>query len=302
MAGNQPARFGVVETTDEFMERRRREVAQREAAEAAGRSRWVASTSTGENLPAPRPADVVALGARRAAEPRSDRAIGPIRPPSGASQSSNQQPGARYGALYAPPPDDLAELRRQQAAFADVAREIDKQNSWLAIPALAPAALVLGLEGAATLGARTVGSRTLTGPLNFVEREAWQANRRAGQALTEQAKAVLRRAARLKLARANGISASEMQAEVHHFDPLEWAHVKPNADPNRLANLGALRGEAHDIASKAWTEFRNSLNGRLPTQAELMAAKLRIERMIEQYIRRAGAPRSNTPPRQGAPI
>jgi hypothetical protein len=302
MAANQPARFGVAETTDEFMERRRREVAQREADEAAGRTDWVTSTSTGENLHAPRPADLVALGARTVAGPRSERVVTPVRSLSGSSQSSNQEPGIRYGALYAPPSNDLPSLRREQADFGQVTQDIDKQNSWLAIPALSPGALVLGLEGAAALGGRAVGSRALAGPLDFVEREAWQANRRAGQALTEQAKAMIRRAARLKLARANGISTSEMQAEVHHFDPLEWAHVKPNADPNRLANLGALRGEAHDIASKAWTEFRNSLNGRWPTQAELFEAKLRIQRMIEPYIRRAGVPRSNTPPRQGGPI
>jgi hypothetical protein len=81
-----------------------------------------------------------------------------------------------------------------------------------------------------------------------------------------------------------------MQAQVHHSDPLEWAHLKPDADPNRLANLWALRKEAHEIATQEWAAFRRYLNGRSPSQAELMEAKLRIDRMVEPYIRRAGAP------------
>jgi hypothetical protein len=71
-----------------------------------------------------------------------------------------------------------------------------------------------------------------------------------------------------------------MEAQVHHSDPLEWAHLKPNADPNRLANLWALRREAHDIATNAWSAFSRSLQGRVPTQAEIMEAKLRIDRMV----------------------
>lgn len=93
-----------------------------------------------------------------------------------------------------------------------------------------------------------------------------------------------------------------MKAQVHHSDPLEWAHLKPAADPNRLANLWALRAEAHDIATRAWAEFARQLNGRVPTLAEQMGAKLRIDRMVDAYIRRAGVPRSNRPPRKGGKI
>lgn len=92
-----------------------------------------------------------------------------------------------------------------------------------------------------------------------------------------------------------------MRAEVHHSDPLEYAHLKLGADPNRLANLWGLRKEAHAIASREWAEFGRELNGRMPTQAELMQAKLRIDRMVELYIRRAGVPRSNRPPGKGGP-
>jgi hypothetical protein len=236
----------------------------------------------------------------------------PLQPPaplirlSGAGVAQ-QQPrslqGTWYGSLYAPPPDDVAELRRQQAEFARTTREIDKQNSWLAIPALAPAAAVFGLEGTAAIAGRALGDEAIQGPLNFVDREAWQRGaQRAAQALSDAEKNALRSAARSKLARANGVSTREMQAEVHHSEPLEWAHLKPNADPNRLANPWGLRGEAHDIATRAWADFSRALKGRVPTQAELMEAKLRIDRMVEPFIRRAGVPRSNTPPREGGPI
>lgn len=143
----------------------------------------------------------------------------------------------------------------------------------------------------------------LKGPLNFLEREAWQRGaQKAAQALTDAEKTALRAAARAKFARANGISASEMQAEVHHSDPLEWAHLKPDADPNRLANLWGLRKEAHGIPNREWAAFSKSLEDRLPSQAELMEAKLRIDRLVAPYIRRAGLPRSNRPPGKGGPL
>lgn len=152
MASGQPARSGAPETMGEFVARRRREDAQRAAAHAAGQERWSASTLNGENLSAPRPADVVALG-RQASDAQR-----------------RQQDGTRYGGLYAPPPDDLAELRRQQAEFSRATREIDKQNSWFAIPALAPAAVVLGLEGAGAIAARLAGPALRRAPLVLEER------------------------------------------------------------------------------------------------------------------------------------
>jgi hypothetical protein len=219
------------------------------------------------------------------------------------------RPGAdqaiTYGALRAPAlsDQDLAELRRQQAAFADTTRKIDIHNSWFAVPALAPAVVALGLGAAgewATGEAAPAAGRAVA---NFVDREAWQRGaQKAAQALSDAEKTALRAAARTKLARANGISTSEMQAEVHHSDPLEWAHLKPDADPNRLANLWGLRREAHAIATREWAAFTKSLEGRLPSQAELMEAKLRIDRLVEPYIRRAGLPRSNRPPGKGGPL
>ena len=323
MAAGQLARGGVGETVADFMERRRREVERRDQAEGVGRDAWAASTTTGRSWSAPRTADVVALGARLlggqttsdgaavpAARPTPRQASAPIasRPAAGPrkafalSTQPSQAAGSSYGSLYAPPPDDLAELRRQQAEFARITREIDKQNSWFAIPALAPVAAVAGLETAAAIAGRTLASEAVSGPLNFLDREAWQRGaQRAAQALTRDAKTALREQARIKYARANGIAARDMQAEVHHSEPLEWAHLKPEADPNRLANLWGLRKEAHAIASREWAEFSRALNGRMPTQAELMQVKLRIDRMVEPYIRRAGVPRSDKPPGKGGP-
>jgi hypothetical protein len=192
MAGDLPARFGVAETMDEFMARRRREVAQRDADEAAGRSRWVASTATGENLSAPNPSDLVALGDRPASALRARGAVTPVRSVSASSRPANQEPGIRYGALYAPPPDDLSELRRQQAELGRVTEEIDKQNSWLAIPALAPEAVVDGLEMAGAIASRFVAPQVARGPLVLSQRDpylrvgdnwATRAGRRAHAAL-----------------------------------------------------------------------------------------------------------------------
>ena len=101
--------------------------------------------------------------------------------------------------------------------------------------------------------------------------------------------------ARNRWHRANGVRASELDAQVHHSDPLEWAHLKPNADPNRLANLWALPKEGHQIANRAWAAFRRELNGRTPTQAELMRAKLDIDRLVESFVVRPGVARSNPP-------
>jgi len=211
--------------------------------------------------------------------------------------------GTHYGQLYAPPARDMGELRRQQAEFARAAADLDRRNSWMAIPALAPALAVLGAEASAILAARgaAAGAGAANRPLTLLEREPWLRNSRQGDPLSEAAKTAIREKDRIRVARANGMPASKMRAEVHHSDPLEWAHIKPNADPSRLANLAVLRKEAHVIATREWATFKRSLEGRLPTQAELMAAKLRIDRMVEQYVLRPGLPRSNKPPGKGGP-
>lgn len=78
--------------------------------------------------------------------------------------------GTRYGNLYAAPPDDLAELRRQQAEFERTRRAISRENSWMAVPVLAPAAAVLGLEAGAAIAARLAPQVVARGPLVLTER------------------------------------------------------------------------------------------------------------------------------------
>lgn len=206
--------------------------------------------------------------------------------------------GASYGQLYAPAAD-VTELRRQQAEFARTRRDIAWQNSWLAAPALAPVVAPALLEGAAILaqGARTAPG--LPGPLNLPNREAWQ--RAVRRAYNRDERNRLRDLARSAFERANGISAGKMQAEVHHSDPLQWAHLKPEADPNRLANLWALPPKEHNLATQQWRAFDRSLQGRTPSHAELMAAKLRIDRSVQEYVRRPGLSRWKISPKKGPP-
>ena len=56
--------------------------------------------------------------------------------------------------MYRPSESDVAELRRQQAAFKETEHAISRENSWMAVPALAPAAAVFGLEAAGMVAAR----------------------------------------------------------------------------------------------------------------------------------------------------
>ena len=71
-------------------------------------------------------------------------------------------PAPRRSARVAPLADgmyrgsdaEIAELRRQQAEFKKTERAISRENAWMAIPALAPVAAVMGLEGAAYIAGR----------------------------------------------------------------------------------------------------------------------------------------------------
>lgn len=216
---------------------------------------------------------------------------------SGAVRTSPAPQGVQYGRLYAPPAVDLAELRRQQAAFARAKREIDEQNRWLAIPALAPVAVPFLVEGGATaLASRARPVNLQRGPLHLVDGEPWWRSVQKAARLARDARdTAIRVRGRVQFARANGISPRKLEAQVHHSDPLEWAHLKPNADPNRLANLWAIKKQHHIIANREWAAFKRSLQGRTPSQAELMEVKLRIDRMLAPYVLRAGVSRARPP-------
>jgi hypothetical protein len=109
-------------------------------------------------------------------------------------------PDYRYGNLYAPAPtpDEASKLRRQQAEFGRITRQIDIHNSWMAIPSLAPVAAVIGVEAASTLAARLASPAIARGPLLLSEREpyvrvgdnwATRAGRRAHKFYEEMARA-----------------------------------------------------------------------------------------------------------------
>jgi hypothetical protein len=77
--------------------------------------------------------------------------------------------GYAYGNLQAPAAD-IRDLRRQQAEFKGVTRDISRQNSWMTVPALAPAAAVLGLETAAAVAARAAAPVVQRAPHVFSEK------------------------------------------------------------------------------------------------------------------------------------
>jgi len=86
--------------------------------------------------------------------------------------------------------------------------------------------------------------------------------------------------------------------DVATLDPsIAVGHLKPAADSNRLANLWGLPEEVHQLATNEWTAFRNALRGREPSQAEVMAMKLKIDRMVAPYIRRPGLPQPGPIPK-----
>lgn len=113
------------------------------------------------------------LAAQRAFNARqaNDYAGGRLSAGGGGATSRQGEPLAAR--MYRPGPDDIAELRRQQAAFRDVEHELGRQNSWMAAPVLAPVAAVLGLEMAGVLAVDGAASFAEGAPLQFVERDPY---------------------------------------------------------------------------------------------------------------------------------
>ena len=75
--------------------------------------------------------------------------------------------------MYRPPADDLVELRRQQAAFQETKRAISRDNAWMAVPALAPVAVVAGLEAAGALAARLAPEAIKRAPFQFTKQDPY---------------------------------------------------------------------------------------------------------------------------------
>lgn len=72
--------------------------------------------------------------------------------------------------------------------------------------------------------------------------------------------------------------------EVHHRIPLEWAHLFPDADPNRLSNLAAVPKAVHTEITSRWNSWNASL-GHPPTAADVMAFAAQIDQTFPAYFR-----------------
>ncbi len=175
-----------------------------------------------------------------------------------------QAAGTRYGQLYAPPPDDIAALRRQQAAFADTRAELDRRNSWMSIPAFAPALAVLGLEGAAMLGARFAGMGATRAPFVLPEppppaRGGHNLRTRVGQERHQ----ALREQVRLKdgwdseptLMTKNGIRRPDVLAPERSSGKRFQMELKPDTPSGRAAAARAVKRYFRDTKNKTRAIF-----------------------------------------------
>jgi hypothetical protein len=88
-----------------------------------------------------------------------------------------------------------------------------------------------------------------------------------------------RKAAREIWLRETGTLASAQGLRIHHRIPLEWSHIFPKANPNRLANLVGVDNATHKLINNAWVAWKQALGGRIPTQAEVMRKALDIDSM-----------------------
>lgn len=178
--------------------------------------------------------------------------------------------GTSYGNLYAPPPDDLAELRRRQAEFERERRAISKENSWMAMPALAPAAAVLGLETGAAIAARFAPPVIARGPLVFTERmpylrvgDNWatRAGRRAHAAFRARVEAKPGwEAERAVNARSGGIVRPDARTPVRNPakpDQRFEIDLKPDTPSGRRAGARAVKKYEAETGNKARAVYYN---------------------------------------------
>lgn len=301
MARAQSAQsLGNDDDISNWMAQRRQDVRNLTSdAETAGRNLWAQATQAGQSLSAPNPSDIAALGARFLNGNSGTVGLLGSNPVGPGDIANPNNPNANR---FSPSPgvSSLADLRKQQAHFGQVRNSLDSQNSGMAWATLLPAAVGLGAAAAPALGIGGGDSAATYAATDFPELEAWQTQleKQLGRALTTGEKNALRNIARARWQQANGVRASDLGAQVHHDGPLEWAHVQPNTDPNRLSNLAGLSESGHGLANRVWASFSRGLGGRTPTPAEIMAQKLSLARATEPYAIRPGLPR---PPPKAPP-
>ena len=129
-----------------------------------------------------------------------------------------------------------------------------------------------------TSGGFRQGRRFIEGLDNIVPGSSTAVRRITGP-LTDPLKNSLRREARDVFFSANPRLSSALQ--IHHRVPLEWAHLFPGADPNRLANIIGLDRGIHNQVSAMWTAFRNQHPYATPQDVMTFAAQ--IDQRFSQY-------------------
>jgi RHS repeat-associated protein len=73
--------------------------------------------------------------------------------------------------------------------------------------------------------------------------------------------------------------------EIHHRIPLQWAHLFPGVDPNRLSNLYALPVNIHrQIVTPAWNAFARA--NPFPSAADVAKFAIEMDKIIAPYINR----------------
>ncbi|AVR95084.1 RHS repeat domain-containing protein [Pseudoduganella armeniaca] len=73
--------------------------------------------------------------------------------------------------------------------------------------------------------------------------------------------------------------------QVHHRVPLEYAHLFPGVDPNRVANLMGVDPKIHSQITNAWNAWGRSLGGRVPTRAEVIGQAIKIDSMFGAHLK-----------------
>ena len=187
----------------------------------AGQRLWSETTRTGGNVAAARPGDVVALGA----SPRRPSAPAPALSP------------------------EMLELRRQQAAFKGVTRELDRENRWMAAIALAPIAAVGGLEAVPYSIARAIAENPPGQPLQLPRRAPLlksgdtyytRFGRREDMAFRAKVDAKPGWKAQPRVKTEGGLRIPDAKAPVRSSGTARFLELKPDTPSGRRAGEKAL--------------------------------------------------------------
>jgi len=92
----------------------------------------------------------------------------------------------------------------------------------------------------------------------------------ASPPLSREARNALRSSARDLWQARTGRRAIWDGLDVHHRIPLEWSHLFPDVDPNRISNLIGMTPADHTKVSAAWNFWRQRLDVRVPTRSEVL--------------------------------